>query len=90
MQTVTTLPILQTVNDSTTHYVSLQPAISGRTSAEYVNRNISFNPSTNTLNIVADVIVNRTMRGKNFIFLDAKNAYMTFNVACNSIDFVIE
>lgn len=55
MQTVTTLPILQTVSDATTHYVGLQPAISGRTTAEYVNRNISFSPTSNTLNIAVNV-----------------------------------
>jgi hypothetical protein len=55
MQTVTTLPILQTVSDVTQHYISLQPAISGRTAAEYVNRNLSFNPASNTLNIAVNV-----------------------------------
>ena len=55
MQTVTTLPILQTVSDATTHYVGLQPAISGKTNAEYVNRNLSFNPASNTLNIAVNV-----------------------------------
>jgi hypothetical protein len=51
MQTVATLPILQTVSDVTTHYLGLQPTISGRTTAEYVNRNLSFNPSSNTLTL---------------------------------------
>jgi len=51
MQTVATLPILQTVSDVTPHYLGLQPAISGRTTAEYVNRNLSFNPSSNTLTL---------------------------------------
>lgn len=55
MQTVTTLPILQTVSDATTHYIGLQPAIGGKTSAEYVNRNLSFNPASNTLNIGVNV-----------------------------------
>ena len=55
MQTVTTLPILQTVSDATTHYVGLQPAISGGSTAQYVNRNISFNPASNTLNIGVNV-----------------------------------
>jgi hypothetical protein len=55
MQTVTTLPILQTVSDATTHYIGLQPAISGKTTAEYVNRNLSFNPASNTLNIGVNV-----------------------------------
>ena len=55
MQTVTTLPILQTVSDTTTHYIGLQPALSGKTSAEFVNRNISFNPASNTLNIGVNV-----------------------------------
>lgn len=55
MQTVTTLPILQTVSDATTHYVGLQPAIRGSTTAEYVNRNISFTPASNTLNIAVNV-----------------------------------
>lgn len=55
MQTVTTLPILQTVSDATTHYVGLQPAIRGSTTAEYVNRNLSFNPASNTLNIAVNV-----------------------------------
>jgi hypothetical protein len=51
MQTVATLPILQTVNDVTEHYLGLQPAIKGSTTAEYVNRNLSFNPSSNTLTL---------------------------------------
>jgi hypothetical protein len=51
MQTVATLPILQTVNDVTEHYLGLQPAIKGTTTAEYVNRNLSFNPSSNTLTL---------------------------------------
>ena len=55
MQTVTTLPILQTVSDASEHYISLQPAISGTTRAEYVNRNLSFNPASNTLNIGVNV-----------------------------------
>jgi hypothetical protein len=55
MQTVTTLPILQTVSDATTHYIGLQPAIGGSTTAEYVNRNLSFNPASNTLNIAVNV-----------------------------------
>lgn len=55
MQTVTTLPILQTVSDSQDHYIGLQPAISGKTNAEYVNRNLSFNPASNTLNIGVNV-----------------------------------
>ena len=55
MQTVTTLPILQTVSDTTTHYLGLQPAIRGTTTAEYVNRNLSFNPASNTLNIGVNV-----------------------------------
>ena len=55
MQTVTTLPILQTVSDTTTHYIGLQPAIGGSTTAEYVNRNLSFNPASNTLNIGVNV-----------------------------------
>ena len=55
MQTVTTLPILQTVSDATTHYVGLQPAISGATNAQYVNRNISFTPASNTLSIGVNV-----------------------------------
>lgn len=55
MQTVTTLPILQTVSDSQDHYIGLQPAIGGKTTAEYVNRNLSFNPASNTLNIGVNV-----------------------------------
>ena len=51
MQTVATLPVLQTVSDVTTHYLGLQPTISGSTTAEYVNRNLSFNPSSNTLTL---------------------------------------
>jgi len=51
MQTVVTLPILQTVSDTTTHYLGLQPNISGTTTAEFVNRNLSFNPSSNTLTL---------------------------------------
>ena len=55
MQTVTTLPILQTVSDSQNHYIGLQPALSGKTNAEYVNSNLSFNPASNTLNIGVNV-----------------------------------
>ena len=55
MQTVTTLPILQTVSDAQDHYIGLQPNISGATNAQYVNRNISFNPASNTLSIGVNV-----------------------------------
>lgn len=55
MQTVTTLPILQTVSESQEHYIGLQPSVSGKTTAEYVNRNLSFNPASNTLNIAVNV-----------------------------------
>ena len=78
MQTVTTLPILQTVSDSQDHYVGLQPAISGKTNAEYVNRNLSFNPASNTLNIGVNVnflpnavngvsIAEQSMRGSKIV-----------------------
>jgi hypothetical protein len=74
MQTVATLPILQTVSDVTTHYLGLQPAISGTTTAEYVNAGMSFNPSSNTLTLnvkvslpkstlAGDVIVPGTITG---------------------------
>jgi hypothetical protein len=78
MQTVTTLPILQTASETTTHYVGLQPALSGKTSAEYVNQNISFNPASNTLNIGVNVnflpnavngvsIAEQSMRGSKIV-----------------------
>ena len=51
MQTVATLPVLQTVSDVTTHYLGLQPTISGKTTAEYVNSGLSFNPASNTLTL---------------------------------------
>jgi membrane-bound inhibitor of C-type lysozyme len=51
MQTVATLPILQTVNDVTEHYLGLQPATKGSTTAQYVNPSLSFNPSSNTLTL---------------------------------------
>jgi hypothetical protein len=55
MQTVTTLPVLQAVSDSTDHYLGLQPIIKGRTNAEYVNSNLRFNPSSNTLTLNANL-----------------------------------
>jgi hypothetical protein len=55
MQAVTTLPVLQAVSDSTDHYLGLQPIIKGRTNAEYVNRNLRFNPSSNTLTLDANL-----------------------------------
>jgi len=51
MQTVATLPVLQTVSDVTPHYLGLQPTISGKTTAEYVNSGLSFNPASNTLTL---------------------------------------
>jgi len=60
MQAVTTLPVLQAVSDSTDHYLGLQPIIKGRTNAEYVNRNLRFNPSSNTLTLD----VNLNLRSK--------------------------
>jgi hypothetical protein len=51
MQTVATLPVLQTVSDVTKHYLGLQPTISGKTTAEYVNSGLSFNPASNTLTL---------------------------------------
>jgi hypothetical protein len=55
MQSVTTLPVLQAVSDSTDHYLGLQPIIKGRTNAEYVNSNLRFNPSSNTLTLNANL-----------------------------------
>jgi hypothetical protein len=51
MQTVATLPILQAVSDLTTHYIGLQPSITGLTTAQYVNQGLSFNPASNTLSL---------------------------------------
>jgi len=51
MLSVTTLPILQAVNETNEFYFGLQPSLSGRAGTEYVNRNISFNPASNTINI---------------------------------------
>jgi hypothetical protein len=59
MQTVTTLPVLQAVSDSTDHYLGLQPIIKGRTNAEYVNSNLRFNPSSNTLTLNANLNLRR-------------------------------
>jgi hypothetical protein len=59
MQTVTTLPVLQAVSDSTDHYLGLQPIIKGRTNAEYVNSNLRFNPSSNTLTLDANLNLRR-------------------------------
>lgn len=55
MLSVTTLPILQAVNETNEFYFGLQPGLSGRTGTEYVNRNISFNPASNTINIGVNV-----------------------------------
>lgn len=51
MLSVSTLPILQAVNENREFYFGLQPGLSGRSDAGYVNRNISFNPASNTLTI---------------------------------------
>jgi hypothetical protein len=59
MQSVTTLPVLQAVSDSTDHYLGLQPIIKGRTNAEYVNSNLRFNPSSNTLTLDANLNLRR-------------------------------
>ena len=64
MQTVTTLPILQTVSDSQDHYIGLQPALSGKTNAEFVNRNLSFNPASNTLSVTGNVNINGLLSGQ--------------------------
>lgn len=55
MLSVTTLPILQAVNETNEFYFGLQPGLSGRAGTEYVNRNISFNPASNTINIGVNV-----------------------------------
>lgn len=55
MQTVITLPVLQAVSDSTDHYLGLQPIIKGRTNAQFVNANLRFNPSSNTLTLDANL-----------------------------------
>jgi len=55
MQAVTTLPVLQAVSDSTDHYLGLQPIIKGRTNAQFVNSNLRFNPSSNTLILNANL-----------------------------------
>lgn len=59
MQAVTTLPVLQAISDSTDHYLGLQPIIKGRTNAEYVNSNLRFNPSSNTLTLDANLNLRR-------------------------------
>jgi hypothetical protein len=69
MQTVVTLPVLQAISDSTDHYLGLQPIIKGRTNAEYVNSNLRFNPSSNTLTLNA----NLNLR-KGSVSLDALSA----------------
>lgn len=51
MLSVTTLPILQAVNENKQFYFGLQPGLSGRADVEYVNRSISFNPASNTITI---------------------------------------
>ena len=55
MLSVTTLSILQAVNETNEFYFGLQPGLSGRAGTEYVNRNISFNPASNTINIGVNV-----------------------------------
>jgi hypothetical protein len=64
MQTTATLPILQTVNDVTTHYLGLQPALKGSTTAEYVNPGLSFNPASNTLSVAGNVNVIGSLSGQ--------------------------
>lgn len=64
MQTVATLPILQTVNDVTEHYLGLQPASRGSTTAQYVNPGLSFNPASNTLSIAGNVNVVGSLAGQ--------------------------
>jgi hypothetical protein len=64
MQTTATLPILQTVNDVTEHYLGLQPATKGSTTAQYVNPGLSFNPSSNTLSIAGNVNVVGSLSGR--------------------------
>jgi hypothetical protein len=64
MQTVATLPILQTVNDVTEHYLGLQPATRGSTTAQYVNPGLSFNPASNTLSIAGNVRVVGSLSGQ--------------------------
>jgi hypothetical protein len=59
MQAVTTLPVLQAVSDSTDHYLGLQPIIKGRTNAQFVNPNLKFNPSSNTLTLDVNLNLRR-------------------------------
>ena len=59
MLSATTLPILQAVKESNEFYFGLQPGLSGRAAVEYVNRNISFNPASNTLTIGVNLNVSK-------------------------------
>jgi hypothetical protein len=67
MLSATTLPILQAVNESKEFYFGLQPGLSGRAGVEYVNRNISFNPASNTLTIGVNLNVSRNALDGNAI-----------------------
>ncbi len=64
MLSVTTLPILQAVNENKEFYFGLQPGLAGRADVEYVNRNISFNPASNTITIGVNVnLARNTVNG---------------------------
>lgn len=68
MLSVTTLPILQAVNESNEFYFGLQPSLTGRAGVQYVNRNISFNPASNTLNIAVNVnFLPNSIRGNSLV-----------------------
>jgi hypothetical protein len=67
MLSTTTLPILQAVKESNEFYFGLQPGLSGRAGVEYVNRNISFNPASNTLTIGVNLNVSRNALNGNAI-----------------------
>lgn len=92
MLSVTTLPILQAVNENKQFYFGLQSDLSGRADAQYVNRNISFNPASNTINInVSVTLPQNTLNGYSILdnsipaskILTNKEAFANFHYSSN-------
>ena len=65
MQVVTTLPVVQAVNDTGNYYISIQPDRNGwRTNDLYVSPSLTWVPATNSLNLSGNLAVTGSLSGQ--------------------------
>lgn len=65
MQVVTTIPVVQAVNDTGNYYISIQPDRNGwRTNDLYVSPSLTWVPATNSLNLSGNLTVTGSLSGR--------------------------